>query len=117
MRRRGFTLVEAVVALAIVATAAVAGERLLLRSTKTVAAEREAMRAQLAAQNLLAEARLGPLPLGTLAGTDAAGVAFEREVRTADHPTLRTVRVRTRAGSGAGASCELVEILRVPDAS
>jgi Tfp pilus assembly protein PilV len=110
----GFTLVEAVVALAVVATGAVAAERLLARSARTVAAERAATRAQLAAQGLLAEARMGPLPLGTVAGTTTDGVAFEREVRPTGHPALREVRVRTRAGTAAGAGCELVEVLRAP---
>jgi type II secretion system protein I len=110
----GFTLVEAIVALAIVATGVVAAERVLVRSTQSAAAAQAATRAQLAAQSLLAEARLGPLPLGTIAGSDAAGIAFEREVRATDHPGLREVRVRTHAGAGAGGSCELVEILRVP---
>jgi len=110
----GFTLVEAVVALAVVATGAVAAEQLLARSARTVAAERAATRAQLAAQSLLAEARVAPLPLGTVAGTTTDGVAFEREVRPTEHPALREVRVRTRAGTGPGAACELVEVLRAP---
>lgn len=110
----GFTLVEAVVALAIVATGAVAAERLLARSARTVAVERAATRVQLAAQHLLAEARVGPLPLGTVGGTTSEGVAFEREVRPTDHPALREVRVRTRVGSGVSAACELVEVLRAP---
>ena len=116
MRRSpaGFTVVEAIVALAIVATGVVAVERLLMRSTRTVVAEGAATRAQLAAQRLLAEARLGPLPLGTAEGTDAAGIAFEREVRATEHPGLREVRVRTQAGTDPGASCALVEILRAP---
>ena len=80
MRRRrrayGFTLVEAVVALAVVAVAAVAGEKLLARSARTVAAERAAVRAQLAAQTLLAEAHQGPLPLGTSTGTVEPDIRF-----------------------------------------
>jgi len=111
-RAVGFTLVEAVVALAVVATGAIAAEQLLARSARTVAIERAATRAQLAAQSLLAEARVGPLPLGTVGGTTADGVAFEREVRATDHPALREVRVRTQAAAGAG--CELVEVLRAP---
>jgi type II secretory pathway pseudopilin PulG len=107
-------LVEAVVALAVVATGMVAAERLLARSTQTVAAARAVTLAQLTAQSLLAEARLGPLPLGTIEGTDDAGVGFTREVRPTGHPGLREVRVRTRAGANAGGSCELVEVLRVP---
>jgi general secretion pathway protein I len=111
---RGFTLVEAVVALAVVAMAAVAAERLLARSARTVAAERAAVRAQLAAQALLAEARESPLPLGTSAGTAQPDVRFEREVRATEHPALREVRVRTQAGDDPGASCELVEVVRAP---
>jgi len=76
-------------------------------------ASRTVTAVQLAAQRLLAEARVGPLPLGTIAGTDEAGIAFERAVLATDHPALREVRVRTYAANAAG-SCELVEILRVP---
>ena len=112
--RAAFTLVEAVVALAVVATGVVAAERLLVRSTQTVAVARAVTGVQLAAQRLLAEARLGPLPLGTIAGTDEAGIVFERDVLATDHPALREVRVRTYAGANAAGSCELVEILRVP---
>ena len=112
--RRGFTLVEAVVALAVVAVGALAGEQLLARSARTVAAEEAAGRAQLAAQTLLAEAREDTLPLGITAGTTEAGVRFEREVRATQHPALREVRVRTEAGTGAGASCQLVEVMRAP---
>ena len=117
MRSRGtagLTLVEAVVAVAVVATGTIAAERLLARSARTVAVERAATRAQLAAQSLLAEARVGPLPLGTVGGTTADGVVFEREVRPTDHPALREVRVRTRIGADGGTGCELVEVLRAP---
>ena len=110
----GFTLVEAVVALTIVAVGVVASQRLLVQSTRSVAAERAATRAQLAAQDLLADARHGALPLGRIEGTDAAGIHFERDVRPTDHPALRAVVVRTQSGGDAGSSCELMEILRVP---
>jgi prepilin-type N-terminal cleavage/methylation domain-containing protein len=111
-RRRGFTLVEAVTALAVVAAVVLATERLLAASARTAAAARDATRVQLAAQTLLAEARLRALPLGLVTGTSQDGIAFEREVRAADHPALREVRVRTRVDATAGASCELVEVLR-----
>ena len=115
-RGRGFTLVEAVVALAVVAVAAVAAEKLLARSARTVVAERAAVRAQLAAQTLLAEARQSPLPVGTSTGTVESDVRFEREVRATEHRALRQVRIRTQAGDEAGASCELVEVVRAPRA-
>lgn len=110
----GLTLLEAVVALAVVATGVVAAQRLVAQSARSLAAERGAARAQLAAQRVLAEARLGRLAPGTVAGTTADGVAFEREVRRGEHPALREVRVVTRAGTDAGASCELTEVLRAP---
>jgi len=115
--RGGFTLAEAVVALAIVAAGVVAAERLLARSARTVAAERAAIRAQLTAQRLLAEARMAPLPTGLVSGTTADGIAYERRVGPSEHPALREVSVRIWAGDAPGASCELVEIVRVePDA-
>jgi hypothetical protein len=79
-----------------------------------VASERGAVRAQLAAQALLAEAREAPLPLGTSAGTAQPGVRFEREVRATEHPALREVWIRTEAGDDPGAGCELVEVVRAP---
>jgi prepilin-type N-terminal cleavage/methylation domain-containing protein len=110
--RRGFTLVEAVTALAVVAAVVVTTQHLLASSARTVAAERAATRAQLAAQTLLAEARVRALPLGLVTGTTADGVTFEREVRAGEHPALREVRVRTQGAAAAGSSCELVEVLR-----
>jgi type II secretory pathway pseudopilin PulG len=112
--RAAFTLVEAVVALAIVAIGVVAAEQLLAQSVRASAAERAATQAQLVAQALLTEARQGPVPLGRIAGTDPAGVRFERDVLPTDHPALREVRVRTESADGPGAGCTLVEVLRVP---
>jgi len=110
--RRGFTLVEAVTALAVVAAVVVTTQHLLASSARTVAAERAATRTQMAAQTLLAEARVRALPLGLVTGTTADGVSFEREVRAADHPALREVRVRTHVEAIPGSGCELVEVLR-----
>jgi hypothetical protein len=94
----------------------VTAQRLLATSARTAAAAGDATRVQLAAQALLAEARVHALPLGLVTGTSPDGIAFEREVRAADHPALREVRVRAHVDATAGASCELVEVLRAATA-
>ena len=115
-RRRGFTLVEAVTALAVVAAIVVAAQRLLVSSARTTAAERAATRAQLVAQQVLAEARVHALPLGVVTGMAADGVRFEREIRRSEHPALREVHVRTQVEAIPGSGCELVEVLRAAPA-
>lgn len=106
--RRGFTLVEVVVALAILGTGVLALQQLLGRSVATIAADAELTRNMLLAQTLLSEAALAPPEPGHTSGT-RDGLHFARDVQRTPHPALREVRVRVGA-------CELVEVIRVPAA-
>ena len=113
-RASGLTLIEVVVALALLAVGGVALQRLLARSVASIAADREATRAMVLARTLLAEAELDPPEPGLAAG--ARGLRFEREVRRTPHPDLREVHVRVLWGVGDAHACELVELIRVPPA-
>jgi len=115
MRRRGVTLLEVLVAVAVLAVGIVALQRLLVGSVVAVAADRDATRAMAAARAVLAEATLRLPEPGRIEGVRADGLRFEREVRPTVHPRLREVRVRVH-GDAAGTSCELVELIRVPPA-
>lgn len=114
-RRRGITLLEVLVALAILALGVTALQRLLVRSVATVTADGRATRAMLLARALLAEAEAKPPEPGQSEGVRAGGLRFERDVRRTLHPSLREVRVRVYPEAG-GAACELVEMVRVPPA-
>jgi type II secretion system protein I len=108
------TLVEVLVALAILAVGVTSLQRLLVRGVATVAVDREASRAMMLAHALLAEAELEPPEPGHVEGVRPGGLRFAREVERTPHPALREVRVRVSAGGGA--ACELVELVRVPPA-
>jgi prepilin-type N-terminal cleavage/methylation domain-containing protein len=113
--RRAFTLLEAVVALAVLAIGVVALERLLVRSIAGVAADVAASRAMMSARAVLTEAELRPPEPGHAVGTDPDGLRFERDVVRTAHPGLREVTVRVQPADG-GPPCELVELIRVPAA-
>jgi general secretion pathway protein I len=111
--RRGLTLLEVVVAIAVLAIGLVALERLVGRCVATIADDARLTRGMLAARALLAEAALvAPAP-----GFDEGerdGLRFTREVRPTAHPALREVRVRVGDGPRDRTACELVEVIRVP---
>lgn len=113
-RRRGMTLLEVLVAVAVLAVGVTALQRLLVRGVATVAVDREASRAMMLARAVLADAELRPPEPGHTEGARPGGLRFERDVRRTAHPALREVRVRVSAGGGA--ACELVELVRVPPA-
>ena len=110
-RRRGFTLVEVLVAIAILATAVVALERLAVRSLAHLAADAELTRAMLLARRVLADAAVAAPEPGWI-DTEREGFHVERDVRRTAHPALREVHVRVAGPGGDG--CELVEVVRVP---
>jgi type II secretion system protein I len=112
---RGLTLLEVLVALAVVAVGVTALERLLVRSITTITADAETTRAMLLAQALVAEAEVRPPEPGRTEGVRANGLRFEREVRRTAHPGLREIRVRVLPNH-PGRACELVEVIRVPPA-
>ena len=113
-RRRGMTLLEVLVAVAVLAVGVTALQRLLVSGIATVAVDAEASRGMMLAHALLADAELRPPEPGHTEGARPDGLRFERDVRRTAHPSLREVRVRVSAGRGA--VCELVELVRVPPA-
>ena len=110
---RGIGLVEVLVALVVLAVGIGALQRLVVRSIAGLAADAELTTAMLTARALLAEAEVRPPEPGTTTGT-RAGLTFERWVGRTAAPALREVRVRVFAAGGA--TCELVELVRVPAA-
>ena len=111
-RARGLTLLEVVVAIAVLSIGVVALERLIGRSVATIADDARLTRAMLAARALLAETTLAAPEPGFDEGT-RDGVRFTREVRSTPHPALREVRVSVGDGPRDRGACELVEVIRV----
>jgi prepilin-type N-terminal cleavage/methylation domain-containing protein len=113
MRRRGFTLLEVAVAVAVLGIAGVALQRLAVRSLGTI--ERDATRARtlLAARTRLAEAALRPPAPGTESRTEPDGIRTTCVVTRTAHPRLREVRVRAERANGHEA-IELVELVYAP---
>ncbi len=109
----GFGLLEALVALVVVAVGVTALQRLVTRSIATLGEDLRFTRAMLVAQALLADAAVEPPEPGETSGATSEGLRFERVVRRAPHPALREVRVRVWPDPGA-APCELWEVIRVP---
>jgi type II secretion system protein I len=108
------TLVEVLVAVAILAVGVTAVGRLLAGSAGTVATDGAETRAAMLARALLAEAELRPPEPGHEEGVRPGGLTFARDVRRTPHPALREVRVRV--STGRGVTCDLVELVRVPPA-
>jgi prepilin-type N-terminal cleavage/methylation domain-containing protein len=119
---RGMTLLETLVALAVLGTGVLAVQRLTVLSVAGIATDAQLTRTMLIARALLAETALAlPEPghtAGDLSarGPAAAGLRFERDVRPTPHAGLREVRVRVFPADRPGDACELVEIVRVPTA-
>jgi general secretion pathway protein I len=115
-RARGLTLLEVLIALAVLAIGVTSLQRLLAGGIGTLGADARLTRAMLAAQGLLAEASLRPPELGHVEGDRPGSLSlhWERDVTTTPRPTLREVRVRVYTDAGRRESCELVEVVRVP---
>lgn len=97
-RRTGFTLIEVLVALAIVAVALAATLRVAGQSTANVGEMRSRLLAGWVAENLLAEhrARGDWLPLGIQRGQEREGsidFIWRREVIATPHPAFRRIDV------------------------
>jgi type II secretion system protein I len=112
-RQRGLTLLEVLVALVVLAVGVTAMQRLLARSVRGIDTDARVSRAMVAARALLADAALDPPEPGVVGG-ERDGLRYQREVRRTAHPALREIRVRVSAGDDA--TCELVEVIRVPAA-
>jgi prepilin-type N-terminal cleavage/methylation domain-containing protein len=113
MRRRGFTLVEVAVAVAVLAGSGVAFQRLLVQSLRTIDADVARARTLAAARARLAEAvAQAPAP-GHTTWTEADGVRTTRVVEATAHPSLLRIEVRAETAR-AGESSELVELVYAP---
>jgi prepilin-type N-terminal cleavage/methylation domain-containing protein len=113
MTKRGFTLIEVAVAVALLGIAGLAVQRLAVQSLGTI--ERDAARARtlVAARARLAEAALRPPAPGSATWTEPDGVRTTRVVTGTAHPRLREVRIRAERPDGREAS-ELMELVYVP---
>jgi type II secretion system protein I len=111
-RPAGFTLLEVLVAVALLAGGTTALLRVAGTSTDRLAIESRRARALLAAQALLADAELAPPPLGRREGVRSDGFAWTTVVEATPHPRLRQVTVRVMAEPER--AIELVEVVRVP---
>lgn len=103
-RRKGFTLVEVLVALAIVAIALMSALRAAGEGTNNVGELRSRLLAGWVAENLLAEhrARADWLPLGVQRGSAREGgldFAWREEVIATPNVAFRRVEVRVFAGA------------------
>ena len=113
MRRRGFTLVEVAVAVAVLATAGVALERLIARSIGTIDRDVARARTLAVARVRLGEARIAPPSPGRTAWPEAGGLRTTRVVEATAHPALRKITIRVD-GVRAGDGTELVELVYAP---
>jgi prepilin-type N-terminal cleavage/methylation domain-containing protein len=113
MTKRGFTLVEVAVAVAVLGMAGLALQRLALQSLGTI--ERDAARARtlVAARARLAEAALRPPAPGSETWTEPGGIRTTRVVTRTAHPRLREVRVRAERADGRETT-NLVELVYAP---
>jgi general secretion pathway protein I len=101
-KRAGFTLIEVLVALAIVAIALMSALRAAGQGTNNLSELRSRLLAGWVAENLLAEhrARRDWLPLGILRGAGREGgldFAWREEVIATPNPAFRRVEIRVFA--------------------
>jgi prepilin-type N-terminal cleavage/methylation domain-containing protein len=113
VRRSGFTLLEVLVALALVAAGVAAVHRLVRGGASAVGDDAAYTTALFLAIDELARTRLDPPPPGDEETTAHGGLRLERRIRPTLHPALLEIRVRVTP-PGAVAGIELVEIVRAP---
>jgi prepilin-type N-terminal cleavage/methylation domain-containing protein len=113
MTSRGFTLAEVAVAVAVLAGAGVAVQRLVASSVRSLAEDVGRAHTLVIARERLAEATLTPPPFGRATWVERDGLRTTRTVEPTAHPWLRAVRVRTEDARGRDAS-ELEELVYAP---
>ena len=106
------TLLEVVVALAVLAIGVTALQRLVAVSVRGIATDVRLTEATLLARTLLAEAEVRTPEPGHVEGERPGALHYTRDTTPTAHPGLREVRVRV--SWEAGQACELVEMVRVP---
>lgn len=103
-QRRGFTLLEVLIALAVVSLVLVALVRTAGTSVRALDREREVTLATWVAANVLTEQRLaGQPPLGKREGTQRLGDRdwrWQSVVQATDEPSIRRIDVRVYAARG-----------------
>lgn len=109
MSRRGFTLIEVVIALAVVSLALLALVRTTALGTEALAHERELTLASLVAANVLAEARLERTypSIGERGGRATMGpreFEWKLVVQGTGDPAVRRLDVRVYAADAGGAA-------------
>jgi len=114
-RVRGFTLLEVMVALAVIATAFTALLGLHARNIRLAARDQAYTRALFLARELIANAELGPFPEVGLANGDFETLhpgrypdfRWERTVNDTALPRTREITVRVFPATDPDAECEL----------
>ena len=116
--RRGFTLLEVLVALVIIGVALAASMRGAMSLTSTAEYTRQKLLAVLTAENRLLELRLGRErlePGESILPCEQGGVAFlcSQTVKPTPNPFFRRVEVRVLQQDDAGNRSQLVELMTV----
>ena len=118
MRRRGFTLLEVLVALVIIGVALAASMRGAMSLTNTAEYSRAKLLAMLTAENRLLELRLARdrlEPGEEILPCDQGGFAFtcSQAVKPTPNPFFRRVEVRVYRSDDAGNRQQLAELMTV----
>jgi len=118
MRRRGFTLLEVLVALVIIGVALAASMRGAMSLTTTAEYSRAKLLALLTAENRLLELRLARdrlEPGEEILPCDQGGLAFtcSQAVKPTPNPFFRRVEVRVFRSDDAGNRQQLAELMTV----
>ena len=106
------TLLEVLVALAVLAIGVTALQGLVAASVRGIATDVRLTEAALLARTLLAEAEVRTPEPGHVEGERPGALHYARDTTPTAHPGLCEVRVRV--SWEAGQACELVEMVRVP---
>ena len=107
---QGFTLIEVLVALAIVAVTLIAGLRASATMTRSTERQSSRVLAQLCAENALVQYRLsGPLP--DVSDSAQAGQSFELRLLVQSTPNPNFRRVEARVAKGGAPLLQLSTVL------